>query len=78
MASFRVLPRRMSHVFGAKKGDREGAGHQAVQHLTHRHRFNAEFERSPEDVYNRDIVTYMVLFSYYYKNRILGGQKLAQ
>ncbi|WP_394846372.1 MBL fold metallo-hydrolase [Pendulispora brunnea] len=31
--------------------------------------FNAEFVRNPPDVYNRDIVMYLVMFSYAYINR---------
>lgn len=31
--------------------------------------FNGEFARNPRDVYNRDIVMYLVMFSYYYMNR---------
>ena len=37
--------------------------------------YNAEFERKPEDEYNRDIIMYIVMFSYLYKNRIASLYK---
>ncbi|HWY36912.1 MAG TPA: MBL fold metallo-hydrolase [Bacteroidia bacterium] len=33
--------------------------------------YNAEFNRVPKDVYNKDIVMFIVMFSYVYRNRII-------
>ncbi|HXU26901.1 MAG TPA: hypothetical protein VN698_06680, partial [Bacteroidia bacterium] len=33
--------------------------------------YNAEFSRNPKDVYNKDIIMFIVMFSYVYKNRII-------
>ena len=38
--------------------------------------YNAEFERLPEKEYNRDIIMYLVMFSYVYKNRIAPKLKV--
>ena len=38
--------------------------------------YNAEWERFPEDEYNRDIVMMICMFSYVYKNRLSTEAKL--
>lgn len=38
--------------------------------------YNAEWERFPENEYNRDIVMMIVMFSYVYKNRLSSDAKL--
>ena len=35
--------------------------------------YEAQFSRSPLDVYNRDLVMYIVMFSYYYKNSVMAN-----
>ena len=37
--------------------------------------YNAEWSRNPTDVYNRDIVMMIVMFSYVYKNRLSSSAK---
>ncbi len=37
--------------------------------------YNAEWERNPQDVYNRDIVMMIVMFSYVYKHRLSKSLK---
>ena len=37
--------------------------------------YEAEFERYPKDIYNRDIIMFMVMFSYVYKNRIVKSEE---
>ena len=32
--------------------------------------YNAEFKRNPKHIYNRDIIMYIVMFSYVYQNRV--------
>ena len=37
--------------------------------------YNSEWSRNPADVYNRDIVMMIVMFSYVYKNRLSRSAK---
>jgi len=37
--------------------------------------YNAEWERNPQDVYNRDIIMMVVMFSYVYKHRLSKALK---
>ena len=34
--------------------------------------YEAQFSRSPRDIYNRDIVMYIVMFSYHYRNSVVA------
>lgn len=35
--------------------------------------YNAEWDRNPQHIYNRDIIMMITMFSYVYKNRLLSN-----